>query len=241
LGTYNLKGTSEEADVEDLGWEFVKGTDVRNMLLVTEYVLDNVKFNDGLSGNTTGAYANSTLMAKMQDIYTRTGGSKTAICQNQKISMRDYTDYVKAIHTCTIADHIDTAGHHKDGMTGCTAVTIRTDGKANPVASLASQADISGVTFFALSIEEVAEAYNDTDYKVSCDYRRGKYAECGNGNFNTEAIENGTKVLAAYYWLRSPGYLSTGGPLVHDNGIVGYTIVSYAQIGARPACYATLA
>jgi hypothetical protein len=239
LGTYDLDLDDEQ---EVLGWEFVSGSSVREMLLVTEYVLDQVMFNDETEGHTTSAYANSTLMAKMQEIYIKAKGTKTAIQQNVTISMADYTDEVTLICTCTVESHIDDTGHHKDGMTGCTIATIETGGKANLAASLASQADITGVTFFALSVEEVAEAYNDANPAVSRDYCRGKYAKCG-GDIDIEVTTyNGTKFCSASYWFRSPGSLSTYASGVKRYGEVFMDgTITHLHVGARPACYATLA
>jgi hypothetical protein len=242
LGTYDL---DLDGSQEVLGWEFVSGSSVRDMLLVTEYVLDNVVFNDNTDGHTQGVYNDSVLMAKMQEIYEKTKGSKLAIYQNQTISMRDYTGEVTAFYSCTVESHIDNDGHHIDDSTGCTKGSVETGAKANLVVSLASQADITGVTYFALSVEEVANAYNDDNSVVSSDYRRGKYAECGKGNYTYDNVPtdyNGTQVLGANYWLRSPGYLSTYASAVGYDGVVHMqSPVTRAIVGARPACYASLA
>jgi hypothetical protein len=240
LGTYDINADSVQ---DKLGWVFVKGSSVDNMLLATEYVLDNVQFNDGTNNNTTGAYSGSTLEAKMKEIYNKAGGDKTAIKQNKTISMSYYTGDVTAITSCYVDSHTDSNGNHI-GTTSCTN-TYKSVGKANIVSTLSTQADVTGVSFFALSIQEVSEAYNDADENVTRDYRRAKYAECGKGNWNnndTPTDNNGTKVLSTAYWLRSPGYLSTYASDVSTSGNVDtYGSVSSTAAGARPACYATLA
>jgi hypothetical protein len=243
LGTYNINADGNQ---QSLGWVFVKGSDVEDMLLATEYVLDNVMFNDGKSNNTTGAYSGSTLEAKMKEIYNNVGGSKTAIKQNQTISMADYTGEVTAIGSCYVENHTDANGNHVvSPSTSCVYSYVLTGGKANTTAALKMQQDITDVTFFALSMEEIANAYNDDNAEVSQDYRRAKYAECGKENtYNdkTETNLNGTKFRATNYWLRSPGYLTTYVPFIDYYGsVIVNNPVSRVDLGARPACYATLA
>jgi hypothetical protein len=174
----------------------------------------------------------------MKDIYSKVGGDKTAIKQNQTISMAEYKGDVQAIWSCNIDSHIDINGNHIESSTSC---SVSHGSKANTTAAITVQKDITGVSFFALSIQEIAEAYN-ASVNVSRHYRRAKYAECGNENKNIEDTYNGTTVLAAYYWLRSPGYRSTLATSVDFIGLVGTDAnVAQTTLGARPACYATLA
>jgi hypothetical protein len=243
LGTYNINADGNQ---QSLGWVFVKGSDVEDMLLATEYVLDNVMFNEDRSENATGVYSSSTLEAKMKEIYNNVGGSKTAIKQNQTISMADYTGEVTALDACYVENHIDENGNHVvSPSTSCECTFRSTGGKANSTAALKTQSDITNVTFFALSMKEIADAYNTTSEDISRDYRRAKYAECGKGNWNwdnTETDFNGTKVLSAAYWLRSPGYRPNFATFVYEHGNVAMASSVYVTtIGARPACYATLA
>jgi hypothetical protein len=236
LGTYDIHANSTQ---EKLGWEFVSGDSVRNMLLTTEYVLDSVQFNDGTTGKTQGVYKDSTLMTKMQEIYNNTKGTKTAIQQNKTISMEDYTGVTTKIWTCTTENHTDANGFHI-GTDGCKTAAGTT---ANVTSEIKNQAAISNVTFFALSIQEIAKAYNSTDDGESINYRKAQYAECGINNdkeeYDFEKVED---VYTATYWLRSPGYVSTSASNVIMNGWVDTNKrVAYSTAGARPACYATLA
>jgi surface protein len=234
LGTYDINATGTKID---MGWVFVKGSSVSKMLLASEYVLDSTAFN---TSSSTATYANSTLFTTMASIYTKAGGTKTAILQNQSISMADYTGTVTYIYQCTTSGHTDSSGYHT-ATSGCSASITNTGGKATPTSAIKNQTNVTA-TFFALSMQEMAEAYNnDADYNVSADYRRAKYAACGSGNYNFSGTYNGTKIQAAYYWLRSPGHLSTYASYVSVYGYVDTLYsVSNTTIGARPACYATL-
>jgi hypothetical protein len=230
LGTYNINADGNQ---QSLGWVFIKGSNVDSMLLATEYVLDNVVFNE--SGG-QGIYSGSTLEAKMKEIYNNVGGSKTAIKQNQTISMADYTGTVWGINTCVTEGHTDTNGFHT-GTSGCTYDWGTT---ANVTSEIKNQAAIKNITFFALSIEEMAKAY---DGVYGAKYRRALYAECGTNNWKqTSNYEGETKIQSAYYWLRSPGYSSTYASSIYPDGAVCFGSSALAtNVGARPACYATLA
>jgi hypothetical protein len=108
---------------------------------------------------------------------------------------------------------------------------------------LKGQADVTNTTFFALSIEEVAKAYDSTVENETRLYRKAKYAECGQGNNTIETQYEGMpSVYTANYWLRSPGHLSTyASNIARDGHMSLHDTVTLATVGARPACYATLA
>jgi hypothetical protein len=231
LGTYNL---DNDGLMQSLGWVFVKGNNVNDMLLASEYVLDSVAFNETL---TTAVYSGSTLEAKMKEIYDKVGGNKTAIKQNQTISMADYTGEVEYICNCTVEGHIDDNGYHVGGTTKCSGTYKYGKSKVYLTANITGQKDVTG-TFFALSIEEIANAYNGIKYRLA------KYAKCGTANATAEVNYEGTiKIQCARYWLRSPGYCDSSASYIATMGSVetlnvnGMAETSY---GARPACYATL-
>jgi hypothetical protein len=229
LGKYDIHLTG----IEDVGWMFISGNSVDNMLIATEYVLDNVVFN---AADGKGIYEGSTLATKMNEIYTKMNGTLTAIKRDQTISMADYTGKVDYIWTCVTEGHTDENGYHT-AISGCTADL---GASANGTVEIKGQSDIQHVTFFALSIEEMAKAYNGSD---STKYRKVQYAECGTGNTkSTYDYEETTKIQSADYWLRSPGTKTTFVSRVTADGILHLVgSVSYTLVGARPACYATLA
>jgi surface protein len=235
LGTYDINANDTQ---EKMGWVFVKGSSVSEMLLASEYVLDNTVFNP--SDDDEARYGTSTLYTTMASIYAKTGGTKTAILKDQSISMADYTGTVTYIGRCTMSNHTDSDGYHT-ATGGCTHRSVNTGGQAIVTSAIKNQSNVTA-TFFALSMQEIAEAYNnDEDYNVSVDYRRAKYADCGSENNNNSVKRNGTEFQSANYWLRSQGHLSCYASYVPYGGtVLTYGLLSSTERGARPACYASL-
>lgn len=223
LGTYYIKKADEK---EAVGWIYLGG-DVTDMFILSEYVLDNVLFDDNnyrYSDDKCGVRAELKEMQQEMGI--------TAALTDKTLSMATPS-----------ADHVIVEVDE-----GEVYVEL---GEGKYYTDLLEQEDVilsEQEYLFLPSINEMTSAFGDTSDKTESQYKRAQGAPAylaTNLVANKKYTDgNGEMIQTSAYWLRSPGYTSTGtdraSSIDSDGMVCTVTTVATVINGVRPACYVNL-
>ena len=204
LGSYEIDG--DNSATEYVGWNYLGGS-IDNMLVATEYVLDNTVYDSDLNDGNND-YSQSALKTKIEEIGTAL--NMTATVNSVTLDMSECSG--SYVYVCTNSAHTTDADH----ASGCSYSYSRY------YTSNDGQDYIPGTKFFALSIDEVLAAYGDSTDAAIRQLRivqgapayldtEENVAHTGLNYNNTASWKdgNGNVISTTNYWLRSPGYTGT--------------------------------
>lgn len=235
LGRYPITTNAAES----VGWNYLGGP-LDNMLVATEYVLDNVTFND--TQDTNGyKYENSNVFTTMQSLWTSFGMDTNIVKEVTNLDMDHTTFNGKEVWTCLTGHTTHSDSKCKTPNFGSYSSTVETQSNIN-LSTLSTP-----TRFFALSLDEIYDAYGEPSggqtttapYNDVQRFRTARYASNYTGNYQDDTWSDG--VTRTHYWLRSPGYYGSRAAFVFSYGVLNaYNTVTRTYVGVRPACYLNL-